>query len=99
MNLRVAFSPEAQAHLDELEDYIEKSSGSALTAERYIGRLLKTCHSLRTSPFRGTSRDDMGSGVRTTGFERRVTILFEVQKEQILILGIFYAGRKFEGSR
>jgi toxin ParE1/3/4 len=96
LSLRVVFSPDAQANLNELEEYIAQVSSSSVTAERYLLRLLKTCRSLGSSPYRGTGRDDLGMGLRTTGFERRVTILFVVQEEQVLILGVFYAGRKFE---
>jgi plasmid stabilization system protein ParE len=96
MSLGVAFSPEAQAHLDELGDYIAEASGSQVTAERYIRRLVKACLSLGRSPYRGTRRDDLGAGLRTTGFERRVTILFAVLEEQVWIVGVFYGGRQFE---
>jgi toxin ParE1/3/4 len=38
------------------------------------------------------------SGLRTTGFERRVTIAFVVSAEAVLIEGIFYGEQDFEAA-
>ena len=37
-------------------------------------------------------------GLRTTGFERRVTIAFVVASDTVLIEGIFYGGQDFEAA-
>jgi hypothetical protein len=42
-------------------------------------------------------RDDLLSGLRVTGFERRVTIAFIVTAEAVLIEGIFYGGPGLRG--
>jgi len=98
MSYAVSFSPEALRQIDALEDYIADSSGSTLSAERYISRLMNSCRSLGQSPYRGTAREDLGSGYRTTGFERRITILFAVIGETVTIAGIYYGGRQHEGA-
>jgi hypothetical protein len=36
------------------------------------------------------------AGLRTVGFERRVTIAFVVTADTVLIEGIFYGGQDFE---
>ncbi len=36
------------------------------------------------------------AGLRTVGFERRVTITFVVTADTVLIEGIFYGGQDFE---
>jgi toxin ParE1/3/4 len=51
---------------------------------------------LATFPKRGTRRDDILPGLRTVGFERRVTIAFRVLKTRIEIVTIDYGGREFE---
>ena len=51
---------------------------------------------LATFPKRGRRRDDILPGLRTIGFERRVTIAFRVLKTQVEIVTIAYAGRNFE---
>ena len=94
MPYEVAFSPEAELQLQELEAYLAERFYPA-NAERYIERLTDACRALALAPFQGTMRDDLAPGIRTTGFERRVTIYFKVVEKRILILGIFYGGRKF----
>ena len=51
---------------------------------------------LATLPRRGTRRDDIVPGLRTIGFERRVTIAFRVLANVVEIVTIAYAGRDFE---
>jgi len=65
-------------------------------ADGCVGRIVDFCNGLSTFPLRGTQRDDLLSGLRVTGFERRVTIAFIVTAEAVLIEGIFYGGRDFE---
>jgi toxin ParE1/3/4 len=95
MPYEVAFSAEAELQLQELEAYLAERFYPE-NAERYIVRLADACRTLALAPFQGTLRDDLAPGIRTTGFERRVTIYFKVVKEQIVILGILYGGRKFK---
>jgi toxin ParE1/3/4 len=97
MPYEVAFSAEAELQLQELESYLAERFYPT-NAERYIHRLLDACRALATAPFQGTTRDDLASGIRTTGFERRVTIYFKVVEMRVVILGIFYGGRNFEAS-
>jgi toxin ParE1/3/4 len=47
---------------------------------------------------RGRKRDDLLPGLRTIGFERRVTVAFVVSADAVLIEGIFYGGRDFEAA-
>jgi plasmid stabilization system protein ParE len=93
MPYEVAFSTEAQSQLQELEAYLAERFYPA-NAERYIERLTDACRALALAPLQGTIRDDLAPGIRTTGFERRVTLYFKVVEERVLILGIFYGGRK-----
>lgn len=41
----------------------------------------------------GTRHDHIREGLRTTGFERRLTIAFEVTTDQVMILGFVPGGR------
>jgi hypothetical protein len=52
---------------------------------------------MTNSPERGTQRNDLRPGLRTVGYRRRATILFELdqQARKVVILGIYYAGRSF----
>ncbi len=44
-----------------------------------------------------TSREDVRAGLRTIGFERRVTIAFQVTSERVVIDRILYGGRDVGG--
>lgn len=92
MTHRVVFSPEASEDLLGLYDYIAARSGG-VQALRYIERIERWCEGLRRFPERGVVRDDIRSGVRVMGFERRVTIAFRVLPDTVTILRILYGGR------
>ena len=93
--MRVIFTPLAERHINSLHDYIAEHA-SEERADGYVGRIVDFCKGLSTFPLRGAQRDDLLSGLRVTGFERRVTIAFIVTADAVLIEGIFYGGRDFE---
>ncbi|MDZ4366104.1 MAG: type II toxin-antitoxin system RelE/ParE family toxin [Afipia sp.] len=49
-------------------------------------------------PERGTRRDDLSPGLRIVGFERRVTIAFVVEEDEVIVLNILYGGRELPES-
>lgn len=61
----------------------------------YIERVEQFISGFEVGPERGTRRDDVRPGLRTVGFERRLTVAFVV-REQVTILRIFYGGRDWE---
>jgi toxin ParE1/3/4 len=67
-------------------------------ADAYIARIVTFCAGLATFPLRGQKRHDLLAGLRTIGFERRVTIAFAVAADAVLIEGIFYGGQNFEAA-
>jgi toxin ParE1/3/4 len=93
--LEVVFRPQAEADLVGLYAYIAERAGYRI-AGGYIDRIEEACMALATFPKRGKRRDDILPGLRTIGFERRVTIAFRVLKTQLEIVTIAYAGRNFE---
>ena len=93
----VAFSVEAEMQLREIESYLAERFYPA-NAERFIQRLAQACLSLGAAPHRGTKRDDLISGLRTIGFERRATIYFKLVEDGVLIVSISYGGRTFEST-
>ncbi len=88
----VVLSPEAEADLFELYDYIAKRSGR-MRAIGYVGRIEKYCLRFAHAGERGTRRDDLRPGLRLVGFERRVTIAFHVDPDTVTIDRILYGGR------
>jgi toxin ParE1/3/4 len=94
---KVSFRPEAEADLIALYEYIAACAGLRI-AGGYIERIEAACMSLAHVPERGTKRDDILPGLRTIGFERRVTIAFRVLKARVEIVTIAYGGRDFEST-
>ena len=94
MNQRyeVRFTPEAQADLLELYDYIAEHS-SADRALAYMERIEQWTKTLETFPERGARRDDIRPGLRIISFDRRVSVAFQVTGDAVTILRILYAGR------
>jgi toxin ParE1/3/4 len=92
---RVSFRPQAEADLFGLYDYIAEDAGPAV-AGAYIDRIEAACMALETMPKRGTRRYDIRPGLRTMGFERRATIVFQVIKTEVIIIRIFYGGQDYE---
>lgn len=95
MPTQVLFSASAEADLDELFGWIADRAGIA-TALAYTERIRRYCSGFRPFPERGTKRDDLRVGLRTVGFERRVTIAFTIRGDDVVILRILYAGRSLE---
>ena len=88
----VGFRPRAEADLFGLYRYIAEKSGRAV-AGAYIDRIEAACLALETFPKRGTRRDDIRPGLRTMGFERRATIVFQVREAEVVIVRILFGGR------
>ena len=95
MTHTVHFTPEALDQLDKLEVDISGAASPAIAA-RYVDSIVDYCQNLQTFPHRGTRRDDLRPGLRTLGFRRRVTILFEVAGDTVNILGVYYGGQDYE---
>jgi toxin ParE1/3/4 len=93
--MEVVFTLRAEEQLASLYDYIALRAGE-LTADVYTGRIIAACKGFSQFPLRGTRRNDILPGLRTIGFERRVTIAFMVLPDKVLIEGIFYGGQDFE---
>ncbi|MEA2902642.1 MAG: toxin ParE1/3/4 [Alphaproteobacteria bacterium] len=91
----VVFSPEAQADLIALYDHIDKSAGPG-RAMAYIRRIEAYCLGFDLAGERGRRRDDIRPGLRTVGFERRVTIAFHVEQAKVTVDRVFYGGRNVE---
>jgi toxin ParE1/3/4 len=92
---RVTFRPQAEADLFGLYEYVAARTDAA-TAAGFTDRIEATCLNLATFPKRGVRRDDIRRGLRIMGFERRAAIVFQVLKNEVVIVRIFYAGRDYE---
>jgi toxin ParE1/3/4 len=91
----VRFAPAAERDLSQLLDYIAAAATPTI-AGRFVDELIAHCESFATFPDRGSPRDDIRPGLRTTGFRGRVVIAFAAIDDAVVILGIYYGGRDYE---
>ena len=98
MTYAVIFSTAAEADLFAIYDYIAERAGAEI-ALRFVESIEAYCLGFATLPERGMRRDELRPGLRTVGFRRRATILFEVDRTtpRVVIHGIYYAGRSLQG--
>jgi toxin ParE1/3/4 len=92
---RLVFSPEAVEQLTALYVYIA-AAATPNAAARYTGAIINYCESLKVFPNRGTMRDDVRAGLRITNYKKRAVIAFDVDAEQVSIIGVFYGGQQYE---
>ncbi len=92
MTREVIFAPEALADLFKLYDDIALDAGTG-RAQSYTDQITAHCLGLMTFPERGTRRDDLRPGLRTTTFRRRVTIAFHITDTTVTIDRVLYGGR------
>lgn len=92
MSLPVTFDWGALDDLADIEEYLALRFYPK-NAAAYVERIAAACQKIGLAPQRGIARDDIRPGLRAVGFERRVTITFQIEPDGVHILGIFYAGR------
>lgn len=97
MSLQVVFAPEAETQLGELYDYIA-SRATPEVAGRYVEELIDYCEGLAVFPTRGSARDDIRPGLRTTSYRKRTLIAFAVSGERLMVVGVFHGGRDYESA-
>jgi toxin ParE1/3/4 len=91
----VVYSAEAESDLAALYDYLAAAASPAV-AIRVMRRLRTWLDGFDIGAERGTRRDDIRPGLRTIGFERRVTAAFTIDDERMLILRLFYGGQAWQ---
>jgi len=90
----VSFRPLAVLDLEQIEDFIARDS--PLRAMDFVRRIQRQCALLAELPERGKPRDDLGLGIRTLSFERRVVIAYRIEADRVRIVRIFYGGQDYE---
>ena len=91
----VIVSPEAEEDLAQMHSYLKLKAGK-LIADRYIDRIGAFLMKLDLASERGTLRSDIRSGLHVIGFERTLTVAFEVNSESVKILRIFSGGQNWQ---
>jgi toxin ParE1/3/4 len=81
----ITVRPAAQQDLKAIYDWISDHASEA-TAVRFIRRIQSGCDSLSDYPKRGTRQDALMPGLRTFGIDRRVTVAFRIDGQEVIIL-------------
>ena len=97
MTYTVRFAPEAADQLEALYRYIASSASPTVAAD-YVDAIVAHCEGLAVFPHRGTLRDDIRPGLRTSSYRKRAVIATFVDDEaqQVTILGVFYGGQDYD---
>ena len=91
MEYRIVFHAKAEAELEQLyEDSRACVAGGCLEFCRGHPRSLPGLVDISTVRHRA---DGDHAGLRIIGYRRAVSIVFAIDGERVLILGVFYAGR------
>lgn len=93
--LPVAFGPEADAQLRNIEHYIA-TQGRPDEGRRFVEAIVARCLKIGGVPYGGTSRDDLIEGARTIPFRRNTTIVYTVEDDAVVIAAVFYGGRDID---
>lgn len=91
----VVYAPEAEADLLTLYDQIADAASPSV-AIGYLNRVKTWLASFSTASERGTRRDDVRPGLRTIGFERRITVAFTVTPDSVVVQRVFYGGQNWD---
>lgn len=87
----VILAPEAEDDLISIYDHVADNAAPSI-AFAFVSRIETFCRSLSYAAERGTHHAAIRNGLRSVGFERRVTVVFHVSDETVSILRVFYAG-------
>lgn len=93
---RVEFAEAARDDLRDILTWVADASGVAV-AERYIDRIVAFCARLSVGSLHGSLDPTYGEDVRRVGFERRVSVLFRVTDETVVIERLLNRGREDRG--
>ena len=88
----VVWHPRARDDLLALYDWIAERAGAEVACA-YTSGIEAHGHKLATYPDRGTPRDDLVPGLRTTVYRRRTVIAYRVTDAAVEILRLVHAGQ------
>lgn len=91
----VVWRPAARADLIALYDWIAERADPR-TAFDYTSRIEAHAEQLAEFPHRGTPRDDLVPGMRTTPYRRRTIITYRAVGDEVEILRLVLAGQDWD---
>lgn len=73
MTGRIQLTPEAERHLNQLDDWITHAANDEI-ARRYLSEIRRHIDRILLFPLAARSRDDVRPGIRTTTYKKRTLI-------------------------
>lgn len=95
MRYPIRLTDAAETDLERIYQGISERASPGI-ARGYVNRILGYLAGFDVFPERGRVRDEIRPGLRIVGFERRVSIAFVVEAEEVVVLRILYAGQQLE---
>jgi toxin ParE1/3/4 len=92
VNYFIRFDDGALADLKSIYDYVALNADHDV-ADGFVGRIEAACDRLTMFPNRGTPRDDIFPGLRSISFEKRTTIFYSVNGDDVVIIHVLHGGR------
>lgn len=90
----IVWRPSARTDLRALYEWIAARADPD-TAFAYTSRIEDHAAALTQFPERGTPRDDLVPGLRTTAYRRRTIIAYRVSDDAVEILRLVHAGQEW----
>lgn len=94
MAYRVVYTPDAENQIAAILEFVAEET-SPETAAGFVNGLLRLCDGLASLPFRGRRIGRPERGVRMLVYRGRTSIVYAIEGDMVLILGVFYAGRNW----
>jgi toxin ParE1/3/4 len=93
---QIELSRLAIADLKDIQNWISVVSADFDIARNYVDRIELRIATLSDFPRRGTPREDIGQGIRSLPFERRVIIFYRVIGKIVRVERVVSASRELE---
>lgn len=93
---RIVWHPRARDQLLALYDWIAANADHDI-AFAYTATIEAQVAKLEAFPERGTPRDDLAPGVRTTPYRRRTVIAYRVHDAVVEVLALVHGGQLLDG--
>ena len=94
--LDVRLSHDAEADLKSIYLSLLEYTGSGALAIGFIRRIRTKCIGIGGAPRAGRVRHDLMEGLRFVSFERKAMIAYRIERDTVVVLNIFWAGRDYE---
>ena len=92
MSYCITFDDGDLADLKSIYDYVTSNADHDV-ADSFVGRIEAACGRLTIFPNCGTPRGEILPSLRSISFEKRTTIFYSVNGDEVVILHVLHGGR------